>query len=244
MKQLIIDTKAFAEKILRLVPSTGPWYLSEKRSKARAEHIEEELKEFLSSSSPTDQADALIDIIYIAAGALAEMGVTPEQATRAWVEVHRANMRKINGSLSKRPNAGNHDAVKPQGWTGPDWYYIASGNRDVRPAPRSQYAPGNQEAVTPSALNSEVETKTVGKKICEDRAHRYGSFWERAEMVDKITDALESHPHWNTQLGPEHRHALRMIAEKMGRIVVGNEPDYADNWDDIGGYAHLGKEGK
>lgn len=144
-------------------------------------------------------------------------------------------MRKVNGSLDKRPSAGPHDAVKPEGWVGPDWDYIHTGNRDTgaEVAPRQEYPTGNWEADAPA-----------GEKICTDRAHRYGSFRERAQVVDQITDALESHPHWNTQLRPEHRHALRMIAEKMGRIVVGNEPDYADNWDDIGGYAHLGKEGK
>lgn len=231
MKQLILDTKVFATQILRVVPTVGPWHLSEERAIARGEHMAEELKEFLNSTSPSDRADALIDLIYITAGTLAEMGVTPDQAQRAWDEVHGANMRKVNGSLDKRPNAGPHDAVKPEGWVGPDWDYIHTGNRNTRAeaAPRRKYLMGNRE---------------VGKRICEDRAHRYGSFRERAEMVDQITDAMENHPNWNTQLRSEHRHALRMIAEKMGRIVVGNEPDYADNWDDIGGYAHLGKEGK
>lgn len=231
MKQLILDTKTFVTQILRVVPTVGPWFLSEERAKARGEHIAEELKEFLNPISPSDQADALIDIIYIAAGTLAEMGVTPDQAQRAWDEVHSANMRKVNGSLAKRPSAGPHDAVKPEGWVGPDWDYIRTGSRDAL-------------AETDPWQKSLAGNGGAGKKICEDRAHRYGSFRERAEMVDQITDAMENHPHWNTKLRPEHRHALRMIAEKMGRIVVGNEPDYADNWDDIGGYAHLGKEGK
>lgn len=235
MKQLILDTKVFATQILRVAPAVGPWHLSEERSIARGEHIAEELKEFLSPASPSDQADALIDLIYIAAGTLAEMGVTPDQAQRAWDEVHGANMRKVNGSLDKRPSAGPHDAVKPEGWVGPNWDYIRTGNRDTGAeiAPLQKYLMDIWGANAPA-----------GEKICEDRAHRYGSFRERAEMVDQITDAMESHPNWGDQLRSEHRHALRMIAEKMGRIVVGNEPDYADNWDDIGGYAHLGKEGK
>lgn len=231
MKQLILDTKVFATQILRVVPAAGSWRLLEERAIARGEHMAEEVKEFLNSTNPSDQADALIDLIYIAAGTLAEMGVTPDQAQRAWDEVHGANMRKVNGSLDKRPSAGPHDAVKPEDWVGPDWDYIRTGSRD------------NGSEITPLQKYL-IDIWGAGEKICEDRAHRYGSFRERADMVDKITDALESHPHWNTQLRPEHRHALRMIAEKMGRIVVGNEPDYADNWDDIGGYAHLGKEGK
>lgn len=236
MKQLILDTKVFATQILRVVPAVGPWHLSKERAIARGEHIAEELWEFATSASPSDRADALIDLIYIAAGTLAEMGVTPDQAQRAWDEVHQANMRKVNGSLSKRPNAGPHDAVKPEGWVGPDWDYIHTGLRDRETEPFK--FPSSEEALRG------LQSDCTGKKICEDRAHRYGSFRERAELVDQITDAMESHPNWNTQLRPEHRHALRMIAEKMGRIVVGNEPDYADNWDDIGGYAHLGKEGK
>lgn len=39
-------------------------------------------------------------------------------------------------------------------------------------------------------------------------------------------------------LTPDQREALEMIAHKIGRILNG-DPDYADSWRDIAGYAQL-----
>lgn len=42
-------------------------------------------------------------------------------------------------------------------------------------------------------------------------------------------------------LKPYQAEALEMIAHKMARIVNG-DPDYADSWRDIQGYAKLGED--
>lgn len=39
-------------------------------------------------------------------------------------------------------------------------------------------------------------------------------------------------------LAPDQKEALEMLAHKIGRILNG-DPDYADSWDDIAGYATL-----
>ena len=39
-------------------------------------------------------------------------------------------------------------------------------------------------------------------------------------------------------LSPDQREALEMIAHKIARILNG-DPDYADSWHDIAGYAQL-----
>ena len=39
-------------------------------------------------------------------------------------------------------------------------------------------------------------------------------------------------------LKADQQEALDMIAHKIGRIING-DPDYADSWDDIAGYAKL-----
>lgn len=98
-----------------------PRLLPVDRMTARTDHLKEELNELIGAYVAGDLAettDGLIDIIYIALGALSEMHVN---ASLAFDEVHDANMRKVNGRVAKRPNAGLHDAVKPEGWTGPDY---------------------------------------------------------------------------------------------------------------------------
>jgi hypothetical protein len=44
-----------------------------------------------------------------------------------------------------------------------------------------------------------------------------------------------------SQLSPVQRQALTVIADKIARILTG-DPDYADNWHDIQGYARLVEE--
>ena len=39
-------------------------------------------------------------------------------------------------------------------------------------------------------------------------------------------------------LKPDQQEALEMMAAKVSRILIG-DPDYADNWDDIAGFATL-----
>lgn len=43
-------------------------------------------------------------------------------------------------------------------------------------------------------------------------------------------------------LAPTQTEAIEMALGKIARIVSG-DPDYADHWDDIAGYARLGRDG-
>lgn len=70
-----------------------------------------------------------------------------------------------------------------------------------------------------------------------ERGKRYGAFRDQAVYADKINEVLVSSPNWTT-MAPDQREALRIIANKIGRILNG-DPDYADNWHDIVGYAKL-----
>ena len=88
----------------------------------RRRFMQEEVDEFVEAWEDGDeagQADALIDLVYVAMGTAHLMGL-PWQAL--WDEVQRANMTKqrasADGSDSKRGNA--LDVVKPPGWTPPD----------------------------------------------------------------------------------------------------------------------------
>ena len=81
----------------------------------------------------------------------------------------------------------------------------------------------------------------------EERGKRYGPFKGHAE----ITQHLKKHIRLCTPtcrvlpsgatgpfLAPDQQEALDMIMHKIGRILNG-DPDYADSWHDIAGYAQL-----
>ncbi len=76
-----------------------------------------------------------------------------------------------------------------------------------------------------------------------ERGKRYGPFNGHAAITQEIKGALKnarlsdgSFP-WHA-LNASQREALEMIAHKIGRILNG-DPNYADSWHDIAGYATL-----
>lgn len=71
----------------------------------------------------------------------------------------------------------------------------------------------------------------------KERASKYGAFPEHARITQSIKTAMIDSPNWS-QLSPDKREALEMIAHKIGRILNG-DPTYNDNWHDICGYSKL-----
>lgn len=83
----------------------------------------------------------------------------------------------------------------------------------------------------------------------DERGERYGDFTDHARLSDKLIQALETHQvpgksdvptvciPWD-HLGSVKRQALRVVCDKLARILNG-DPNYADNWHDIQGYAKL-----
>lgn len=74
-------------------------------------------------------------------------------------------------------------------------------------------------------------------KVLEERGSRYGDFPDHAKITQNIKRAMYASPNWPT-LSDDKKEALEMIAHKIGRILNG-DPDYADSWTDIVGYAKL-----
>ena len=81
----------------------------------------------------------------------------------------------------------------------------------------------------------------------EERGKRYGRFTGHARITQELKRVIKEHtpglrflesgttvPH----LAPDQQEALDMICHKIGRIING-DPDYADSWIDIAGYAQL-----
>jgi hypothetical protein len=74
----------------------------------------------------------------------------------------------------------------------------------------------------------------------DERGARYGDFADHALIAQDLQTVMNTAPGWlrcnNTQ-----KQALQVIADKIARILNG-DPNYADNWHDIQGYARLVEE--
>jgi hypothetical protein len=72
-----------------------------------------------------------------------------------------------------------------------------------------------------------------------ERGKRYGDFEGHARITMDIKNVIHaSCADRNQILCDDQMEALHMIAHKIGRIING-DPDYADSWHDIAGYAQL-----
>ena len=81
--------------------------------------------------------------------------------------------------------------------------------------------------------------KPAIQQTLDARGRQYGEFSEHAAVTQSLKACLYSHAESvGVKLSATHREAIDMICHKLGRIVNGN-PDLADSWHDIAGYATL-----
>ena len=80
-----------------------------------------------------------------------------------------------------------------------------------------------------------------------ERGSRYGKFTSHARITQELKAVISGHTPLGRihtdgtsgdHLAPDQQEALDMICHKIGRILNG-DPDYADSWIDIAGYAQL-----
>ena len=71
----------------------------------------------------------------------------------------------------------------------------------------------------------------------QERGNRYGVFAEHANITQRLKMVMYDTPKFS-ELESDQIEALDMIAHKIGRILNG-DPNYADSWVDIAGYAKL-----
>jgi hypothetical protein len=91
------------------------------------------------------------------------------------------------------------------------------------------YSPA--QAPTPESAIQSVEA------MLKERGKRYGSFTGHAAIAQKLKDVMRNNSDYN-KLSNDKREALEMIQHKIARILNG-DPNYADSWVDIVGYAQL-----
>ena len=72
----------------------------------------------------------------------------------------------------------------------------------------------------------------------KERGKKYGDFTTHAQITQELKDVVKND---DGTLSPIHTEALDMIMHKVGRILNG-DPNYADSWHDIAGYAQLVEE--
>lgn len=77
----------------------------------------------------------------------------------------------------------------------------------------------------------------------KERGTRYGDFADHAMIAQRLQDVMHTIPSdWGwSKLNDVQKQALTVIADKIARILSG-DPNYADNWHDIQGYARLVEE--
>jgi len=75
--------------------------------------------------------------------------------------------------------------------------------------------------------------------VLQERGLRYGKFVDHAEITQELKRLIKVHCNSRRKtLTDSQQEALDMICHKIGRIVNG-DPNYADSWVDIAGYAKL-----
>lgn len=73
-------------------------------------------------------------------------------------------------------------------------------------------------------------------EVLTERGSRYGKFKDHAAIAQDLKAILWKHDY--QRMRPDQCEALEMICHKIARILNG-DPDYADSWVDIAGYATL-----
>lgn len=77
-------------------------------------------------------------------------------------------------------------------------------------------------------------------KTLDERGGRYGRFIDHAAITQALKKAFDDHRLVleRPPLAADQQEAIEMIFHKLGRIANG-DPNYADSWVDIAGYAKL-----
>jgi hypothetical protein len=71
----------------------------------------------------------------------------------------------------------------------------------------------------------------------DQRASSHGNFIVNGNIMQRLKNSVRATAGWE-KLAPHQAEAIDMILHKIGRILSGN-PNFADHWHDIAGYATL-----
>jgi hypothetical protein len=117
---------------------------------------------------------------------------------------------------------------KPHGVVGDNGYRDINGEIDTAP---------NLSAIARMETNDLARYKEPIDKLLVEREKTHGPYKVKAKIIQDLKCAMELTEGWDN-LNDMQRESLHMIAHKIGRILSGN-PNCADHWDDVAGYARL-----
>lgn len=80
--------------------------------------------------------------------------------------------------------------------------------------------------------------KSQVDKTLANREKLYGGFIHNAATAQELKSCIRNNTVGWQNLAADQREALEIIMSKISRIIHG-DPDYADSWHDIAGYALL-----
>jgi hypothetical protein len=119
---------------------------------------------------------------------------------------------------------------KPHGVVGDNGY------RDIN-GPTPEYPEGVLTRAQEGETNDLARYKEPIDKLLVEREKTHGPYKVKAKIIQDLKCAMELTEGWDN-LNDMQRESLHMIAHKIGRILSGN-PNCADHWDDVAGYARL-----
>ncbi len=93
----------------------------------------------------------------------------------------------------------------------------------------------------PHCNNRINRTLKEAEDLTNERKKTHGSWIDQSAFALILKEHLRKGPNW-TSLDASKKESLDMIAVKISRLLHGN-PEAEDHWDDISGYAFLGKSG-
>lgn len=117
MRQVLYDVRDFHERFDLPCGLTQDGKMLEQSKGPRIARVEEEARELVEairSGDPVAIVQEALDVIYVAAGAIVEMGLDPEIAAQTWEALQRGNMMK-----ERLPGADK--ITKPPGWERPNF---------------------------------------------------------------------------------------------------------------------------
>ena len=149
--------------------------------------------------------------------------ITPEELKALWPD-HPAHQDKVN----------TLHISDPKSWPFPET------ELKTRWAEFEKELDEIAETISPpfdwnSMLNTEPQDSTV--EVLTERAKNYGKFSGIGQLTQTFKSIMREAPSWQG-MQPDQKESLEMIVHKLARILNGN-PDYADSWVDIAGYARL-----
>ncbi len=126
-----------------------------------------------------------------------------------------------------------------------DWRLLSNSSRITlwRLHEKSKTVNDPELGLTFGLLGADAEV--VGKyfsvqETLNERGSRYGDFADNASISQSLQEVMKASPSYH-KMSQLHKEGLTAIMQKIARILNG-DPNYADNWHDIQGYARLVEE--